>query len=51
MRVAYQTAFLRYYPVEMIAAMLNSVKDSSEKVAYYIKFIEEKGIQDTSQHK
>lgn len=44
--VAYQTAFLmRYYPVEMIAAMLNSVKDSSEKVAYYIKFAEEKGIQ------
>ena len=39
--VAYQTAFLmRYYPVEMIAAMLNSVKDISEKVAYYIKFAE-----------
>ena len=36
---------MRYYPVEMIAAMLNSVKDSSEKVAYYIKFAEEKGIQ------
>ena len=29
----------------MIAAMLNSVKDISEKVAYYIKFAEEKGIQ------
>ena len=36
---------MRYYPVEMIAAMLNSVKDISEKVAYYIKFAEEKGIQ------
>lgn len=44
--VGYQTAFLmRYYPVEMIAAMLNSVMGSSEKVAYYIKFAETQGIQ------
>ena len=44
--VGYQTAFLmRYYPVEMIAAMLNSVMGSSDKVAYYIKFAETKGIQ------
>ena len=29
----------------MIAAMLNSVMDTSEKVAHYIKFAEENGIQ------
>ena len=34
---------MRYYPVEMIAAMLNSVMDTSEKVAHYIKFAEENG--------
>lgn len=31
--------------MEMIAAMLNSVMDTSEKVAHYIKFAEENGIQ------
>lgn len=44
--VGYQTAYLmRYYPVEMIAAMLNSVIGTSEKVAHYIKFAESQGIQ------
>ena len=44
--VGYQTAFLmRYYPVETIAAMLNSVMGTSEKVAHYIKFAESQGIQ------
>ena len=44
--VAYETAFLmRYYPVETIAAMLNSVMGSSEKIAHYIKFAESLGIQ------
>ncbi|MDY2729671.1 MAG: DNA polymerase III subunit alpha [Clostridium sp.] len=44
--VGYETAYLmRYYPVEMIAAMLNSVMGVSEKVAYYIKFAEKCGIQ------
>ncbi len=44
--VGYQTAYLmRYYPVEMIAAMLNSVMGISEKVAGYIKFAESLGIQ------
>lgn len=44
--VGYQTAYLmRYYPVEMIAAMLNSVMGISEKVAHYIKFAESEGIQ------
>ena len=44
--VGYQTAYLmRYYPVEMIAAMLNSVMGINEKVAYYIKFAESLGIQ------
>ncbi|MBC2582913.1 DNA polymerase III subunit alpha [Clostridium sp. DJ247] len=44
--VAFQTAYLMYYhPTEFIAAMLNSVKGDSEKVAYYIRFAEEKNIQ------
>ena len=44
--VGYETAYLmRYYPVEMIAAMLNSAMGVSEKVAYYIKFAEKCGIQ------
>ena len=44
--VGYQTAYLmRYHPVEMIAAMLNSVMGTSEKVAHYIKFAESQGIQ------
>lgn len=44
--VGYQTAYLmRYYPVETIAAMLNSVMGNSDKVAHYIKFAEEQGIQ------
>lgn len=36
---------MRYYPVEYIAAMLNSVMGISEKVAYYIRFAESLGIQ------
>ncbi|MDU2703176.1 MAG: DNA polymerase III subunit alpha, partial [Clostridium sp.] len=37
--VGYQTAYLmRYYPVETIAAMLNSVMGTAEKVSNYIKF-------------
>ena len=44
--VGYQTAYLmKYHPVEMIAAMLNSVMGTSEKVAHYIKFAESQGIQ------
>ena len=44
--VGYQTAYLmKYHPVEMIAAMLNSVMATSEKVAHYIKFAESQGIQ------
>lgn len=44
--VGYQTAYLmKYYPVEMIAAMLNSVMGINEKVAVYIKFAETLGIQ------
>ena len=36
---------MRYYPVEMIAAMLNSIMGISEKVAHYINFAESLGIQ------
>jgi DNA polymerase-3 subunit alpha len=44
--VSYQTAYLmKYYPVEMIAAMLNSIMGISEKVAHYISIAEELGIQ------
>ena len=44
--VGYQTAYLmHYYPVETIAAMLNSMMGSSEKVAHYINFAESLGIQ------
>ncbi|KEI83583.1 DNA polymerase III subunit alpha [Clostridium botulinum] len=44
--VGYQTAYLmKYYPVEYIAAKLNSVMGVSEKVAYYINFAESLGIQ------
>lgn len=44
--VAFQTAYLMcYYPVEYTAAMLNSVKGDSEKVAYYIRFAKDLGIE------
>lgn len=44
--VGFQTAFLmRYYPTEYIAAMLNSVMGTSEKVAFYIRFADELGIE------
>ena len=44
--IGYQTAYLmHYYPVEMTAAMLNSVMGNSDKIAYYINFAERQGIQ------
>lgn len=44
--VGYQTAYLmRYYPKEYIAAMLNSVMGSNEKVSFYIGFANKLGIQ------
>jgi DNA polymerase-3 subunit alpha len=44
--VGFQTAYLmRYYPTEFIAAMLNSVMGISEKVAFYIRFAKELGIE------
>ena len=36
---------MHYYPVETIAAMVNSVMGTSEKVAHYTKFAESLGIQ------
>ncbi|ERI94373.1 nucleic acid-binding domain protein [Clostridiales bacterium oral taxon 876 str. F0540] len=43
--VGFQTAYLmHYYPTEFIAAMLNSVMGTSEKVAFYIRFANELGI-------
>lgn len=44
--VGYQTAYLMYYyPAEYIAAMLNSIMGSNEKVSYYIRFAEQLGIE------
>lgn len=44
--VTFQTAYLMYYyPTEFTAAMLNSVKGDSEKVAYYIRFANDRGIE------
>lgn len=44
--VGYETGYLmKYYPVEFIAAMLNSIMGQNEKVAYYISFAESLGIQ------
>jgi DNA polymerase-3 subunit alpha len=44
--IGFQTAYLmRYYPTEYIAAMLNSVMGISEKVAFYIRFANELGIE------
>lgn len=43
--VGYQTAYLmRYYPVEFIAAMLNSVMGTNEKVSEYIRVAKDLGI-------
>ena len=44
--IGFQTAYLmRYYPVEFLAAMLNSVMGNSEKVSEYIRSAEKLGIQ------
>lgn len=44
--IGYQTAWLmHYYPTEFTAAMLNSVMGTSEKVAFYIRFANEMGIE------
>ncbi len=43
--IAYQTAYLKYYyPVEFMAAILNSVVDNMDKVALYIQSCRKKGI-------
>ena len=44
--IAYQTAYLmRYHPVEFIAAMLNSIMGTNEKVSEYIRTAKELGIE------
>jgi DNA polymerase III subunit alpha len=43
--VSYQTAYLKAnYPIEFMSAMLNSVRDNSEKVQNYIEECENMGI-------
>ncbi|HAT4363876.1 TPA: DNA polymerase III subunit alpha [Clostridium perfringens] len=43
--IGFQTAYLmRYYPVEFLAAMLNSVMGNSDKVSEYIRSAEKLGI-------
>lgn len=44
--VAYETAYLVcYYPTEFMAAMLNSVRGNSDKVALYIRAAKDLGIE------
>lgn len=44
--IGIQTGFLMcYYPTECIAAMLNSIMGDNEKVAYYIRYAKELGIE------
>ncbi len=44
--VAYQTAWLKfYYPVEFMAACLNSFLGSSDKVSYYVNDCKQAGIE------
>ncbi|ABY92486.1 DNA polymerase III subunit alpha [Thermoanaerobacter sp. X514] len=43
--IAYQTAYLkRYYPVEFMAALLNSFVDNLDKVAFYVQVCRKMGI-------
>ena len=43
--VAVQTAYLKYhYPVEFMAALMNSMIDRSDKIAYYIHSMGKRGI-------
>ena len=43
--VAVQTAWLKIrYPVEFMAAMMNSVLGNSDKIAFYIQYCKKKGI-------
>lgn len=44
--IAYQTAYLKcYYPVEFMAALLNSVVGNPEKLAFYMNKCRESGIE------
>lgn len=44
--VAVQTAYLKYhYPVEFVAALMNSMIDRSDKIAYYIHSMGKRGIE------
>ncbi|ABY94344.1 MULTISPECIES: DNA polymerase III subunit alpha [Thermoanaerobacter] len=43
--IAYQTAYLkRYYPVEFMAALLNSFVDNLDKIAFYVQVCKKMGI-------
>ncbi|MFV9567971.1 DNA polymerase III subunit alpha [Thermoanaerobacter mathranii] len=43
--IAYQTAYLkRYYPVEFMAALLNSFVDNLDKIAFYVHVCKKMGI-------
>jgi len=44
--IAYQTAWLKcYYPVQFMAALLNSVIDNSGKISMYIQYCTKKNIE------
>ncbi|MGB9779729.1 DNA polymerase III subunit alpha [Caldanaerobacter sp.] len=43
--IAYQTAYLkRYFPVEFMAALLNSFVDNLDKIAFYVQVCKKMGI-------
>jgi DNA polymerase-3 subunit alpha len=43
--IAYQTAWLKcHYPIEFMAAMMNSFMDNTDKIAYYIQSAKRIGI-------
>ena len=43
--VAVQTAYLKlHYPVQFMAALMNSVAGNSDKVGYYIQTCKKRGI-------
>jgi DNA polymerase-3 subunit alpha len=43
--IAYQTAYLKtHFPVEFMAALLNSVMDNSDKIAFYVNECRHMGI-------
>ena len=44
--VSVQTAYLKcHYPVEFMAALMNSIEGNTEKIAYYIQYCRKNGVE------